>query len=81
MSGTTYTIELTGPVTGREYTVPTVAFDGRRFPANCAHTVPFLYLAFKARRGDALAAELLDAFGVSVRDAGDRPYWPTGGGG
>jgi hypothetical protein len=73
-------VELTGPVTGTPFEIPTVAFDGHRFPAGCGHVLPVLYLAFRARRKDPIAAQLLTAFGMTVTDADGKSYWPPEGG-
>jgi hypothetical protein len=54
---------------------PTARFDGRTFLRH-DDMAPYLYLAYKARRGDGLAAELLAAFAVTVYDAEGREYWP-----
>ena len=62
-------------------TYQTVQFDGHVFEFLGAHDVatlvPFLYLAHKARRGDAVAAELLDSFRMVIRDKDGRDYWPV----
>lgn len=53
-------------------------FDGRRFPGDW-FTLPLLWMAAKARRGDQAARELLDASGcITVNDADGKPYWPPG---
>lgn len=50
---------------------PSLKFDGRAFNVN-VQALPYLYLAARARRGDALAAELL--VGATVRDADGKTY-------
>jgi hypothetical protein len=39
--------------------------------------VGLLYLAYKARYGDAAAAELLTATQVVIRDVDGKSYWPV----
>lgn len=55
-------------------------FDGRPFgqwhTGAAGDLLPLLYLAKKARGGDADAAELLTAFGVVITDAKGERYWP-----
>ena len=58
-----------------------VAFDGRVFRI----TEEFgylngmmLYLAKRARNGDAAARETLTTFGVEIEDADGVTYWPVG---
>jgi hypothetical protein len=53
-----------------------VQFDGFEFDLGWQLSLPNLHLAALARRGDRLAAELLDKFGVSVRDGEGVSYWP-----
>jgi len=58
-----------------------VPFDGHRFEwwppgVNPLPLAFALDLAFRARRGDEAAVDLLNAFGITVTDADRRSYWP-----
>lgn len=56
---------------------PRVKFDGREFnPIVIGPWFPVLYIAAQARRGDRLAAELLNEFAHPIPDADNKPYWP-----
>lgn len=56
---------------------PSVVFDGFRFATSgYAMNLPVLEMAYRARRGDSAAAELLDKFRVRVLDFDQNPYWP-----
>lgn len=61
--------------------VPTLEFDGFTFhqsysPTELAPLLSMLHLAALARRGDAMAAEVLKAGRVTIRDVNQRTYWP-----
>lgn len=56
----------------------TFLFDGHVFEVN-AEILPLLYLIYQARRGDAVAASLLDGSGVTIYDTMSHPYWPVAG--
>lgn len=59
------------------FTEPRRAFDGFDFSGDAFHQmIHWLYLAAKARRGDGLAAELLNAGQVTITAADGRSYWP-----
>lgn len=62
---------------------PRVEFDGHVFnPIMTAAGLPFIYLAYLARRGDTVAAELLDKFRVKIETGyGGTTYWPVSPGG
>jgi len=53
-------------------------FDGFKFPIHGAgQIVPFLHMAYKARRGwDAVATELLTVSGTVICDLDGKQYWP-----
>lgn len=53
-----------------------VEFDGHRWGPDAAGAMWALDLCARARRGDALAQDLLTRFGVEFRDADGRRYWP-----
>lgn len=57
-------------------TIPTFKFDGRSFSYLTSSLAPFIYLAAIARRGDALAVELLTSSFVEIRDVDGKLYWP-----
>ncbi len=64
---------------GTSFVVPSFEFDGRRFDAlmgNNAAAAPCLYLAYQARRGDGVAADVLNACMVTIRDVDGKTYWP-----
>lgn len=54
-----------------------VVFDERPFlcPQHI-QVVPYLEMAYRARRGDEAAALTLRTFGITLQDATKRPYWP-----
>jgi hypothetical protein len=56
-----------------------VTFDGFHFAAGplFADLVPLLGMAHRARRGDTVAAELLDKFGIEIVGTDLRRYWPV----
>lgn len=67
--------------TGHFYTRTTLfrnmfEFDGHAFDNGAARNLPFLLMAYNARRGDAVSAELLDAASVVILTADGRRYWP-----
>lgn len=54
-----------------------VMFDGRPFRVpQEIQVVPYLEMAYRARRGDHAAALTLTTFGIQLWDAARRPYWP-----
>lgn len=58
--------------------VPTFTFDGHEFPrVQPQPTAMFLYLAYKARRGDEAAKMVLDTFTIGLNDAFGKSYWPV----
>lgn len=54
----------------------TVEFDGMEFERSFGMGVPFLWLAYHARRGDEIAIELLTKFQVKIVANGGKNYWP-----
>lgn len=50
---------------------PTISFDGVRLSMSLAIHAPFIRMAYDARRGDAISAELLSKFRVTIEG-----YWP-----
>lgn len=55
------------------FTVATFTFDGCTFPLHSSVSLlPVLRMAYDARRGDKVSAELLNAAKVCIQD-----YWPT----
>ncbi len=62
--------------------VPTIEFDGCRFQGSIVYNpaaAPCLYLAYQARRGDAVAADALNACMVAITDVDGKTYWPMEG--
>lgn len=61
--------------------VPTFAFDGHTFVRPGGTDAPGmmvgLYLAKRARGGDADAAAVLEAVKVTIRTSGGGAYWPS----
>jgi hypothetical protein len=55
---------------------PSFEFDGCRFGVSFWGAAPLLYLAKKARDGDADAAALLNGFTIKLTDADGNLYWP-----
>lgn len=55
---------------------PPVTFDGFKFAANMGLYAPLFHLAYLARRGDAVAVELLTTFQVTIGSVGGPDYWP-----
>ncbi len=54
-----------------------VTFDGHQFLLwGNAPNVPFFYLAYHARRGDIVAAELLTLFKITIHAENGTVYWP-----
>lgn len=66
-----------GPQEQPPETFPTFTFDGHEFPrVQPQPTAMFLYLAYKARRGDEAAKMVLDTFTIGLNDAFGKSYWP-----
>ena len=75
------------PAYSIELTDGGIRFDGRTFAhlggypwvdfAANVNLMHLLDLAYRGRRGDAGAVQLLTAFGVVVNDADGQPYWPV----
>jgi len=54
-----------------------VTFDGFEFDMNMNRWLPWIEMAYRARRGDAVAAELLDKFNVVIYNGSPGVnYWP-----
>lgn len=61
---------------GEQFSV--VMFDGVPFRApQDIQVVPYLEMAYRARRGDESAALTLTTFGIVLLDATKRQYWPV----
>ncbi len=58
------------------FTIPKIQFDGFEFPEGAGNHLWALEMAYRARRGDALAVELLNKFQMVVKDANWNNYWP-----
>ena len=58
----------------------TISFDGFQFGGSIGGmVVPYIEMAYRARRGDAVAAEILNSFKVIIYDANEKTYWPMDG--
>lgn len=59
---------------------PSLRFDGRNFGVVTGESLipmmSILYLAKKARQGDEVAKETLNAFSVFLHDETGQAYWP-----
>jgi hypothetical protein len=65
-------------ITYETYTIAKFTFDGYEYYLySYQHLFPYLYLAKKARAGDADAAEILTAGKVTLIDSRNRKYWPA----
>lgn len=62
---------------GGQQVVKAIEFDGHAFPAS-PHPVqfPLIEMAYRARRGDKNASDMLNAFGVRIDDLRGYQYWP-----
>jgi hypothetical protein len=54
-----------------------VSFDGCIYLQENWRDAPLIYLAKKAREGDADAAAALSAFQITVKDVDGKLYWPV----
>lgn len=52
-------------------------FDGHRFGISFWQSAPLVYLAKKARDGDADAVALLEGMTIKIVDADKKQYWPV----
>ena len=58
----------------------TISFDGFQFGGSISGmAAPYIEMAYRARRGDAVAAEILNSFMVTIYDANEKTYWPMDG--
>lgn len=65
----------------KAFQLSTFTFDGRQFDGLHNPHLPWgLYLAHKARCGDAVAVEVLTAMRITITDADGKSYWPMASG-